>query len=81
VLKNTAERVIALNRMDGYATAQMGMPLAFAGKWERERTRVQPLDCRLPVAGHRRDPSPLAYANQQVAQDKSRVTVNKYQVA
>ena len=33
--RNAAERAIALNRMDGYSTAYMGMLLAFAGEWER----------------------------------------------
>jgi tetratricopeptide (TPR) repeat protein len=33
--RNAAERAVALNPMDGYTLARMGMSLAFAGDWER----------------------------------------------
>jgi adenylate cyclase len=32
--RQAAARVVALNRMDGYSTAYMGMLMAFAGDWE-----------------------------------------------
>ncbi|MGH9948233.1 MAG: hypothetical protein ACRD6X_13695 [Pyrinomonadaceae bacterium] len=33
--RNAAERAVALNPMDGYTLARMGMSLAFAGDWKR----------------------------------------------
>jgi eukaryotic-like serine/threonine-protein kinase len=32
---NAAQRTLALNAMDGYSTAYMGMLMAFAGEWEK----------------------------------------------
>jgi TolB-like protein len=33
--RNSAERAIALNPMDGFTTAYLGMLIAYAGEWER----------------------------------------------